>query len=83
MGATPSPGGVAGTARPPPFISRIEVDGVASVREGQVDMEPRQVHCSTGIVVSGGEDAEPYMVGTVLDSRAETPCVNEATVCAL
>ena len=37
--AKPSLEGSAGTSRPP-FISRIEVDAVASVREGQVDVEP-------------------------------------------
>ena len=40
----------------PPFISRIEVDAVVNVREGQVDVEPHQFHCSTGIMVPGNED---------------------------
>ena len=44
--------GAAGTSRSP-FISCIEVDAVASVREGQVDVGPHQFHCSTGIMVSG------------------------------
>ena len=43
-GAAPSPGGAARASRPL-FISRIEVNGVASVREGQVDIEPYQFHC--------------------------------------
>ena len=80
--AKPSLEGVAGKLRPP-FISRIGVDAVASVREGQVDVEPHQFHCSTGIMIPGGEDSEPYMVGTVLDSEAGILCVSEATVCAL
>ena len=67
--AKPSLEGIAGTSRPP-FISRIGVDAVASVREGQVDVEPHQFHCLTGIMIPGGEDSEPYMVGTVLDSGA-------------
>ena len=62
--ATPSLEGAAGTSRPP-FISRIGVDAVASVSEGQVDDEPHQFHCSTGIMVPGGEGSEPYMGGTV------------------
>ena len=75
--------GAAGTSRPP-FISRIGVDAVASVREGQVDVEPHQFHCSTGIMDTGGEDLEPYIVGTVLDSvGAGISCISDATVCAL
>ena len=50
---------------------------------GQVDVEPHQFHCSTGIMIPGGEDSEPYMVGTVLDSGAGISCVSEATVYAL
>ena len=46
----PSPEGVPGASRPP-FIIRIEVDAVASVREGQVDVEPHQFRCSTGIII--------------------------------
>ena len=80
--AKPSLEGAAGTSRPP-FISRIGVNSVASVREGQVDVEPHQFYCSTGIMVPGGEDSEPYMVGTVHDSGAGISCVSEATVCAL
>ena len=67
----------------PPFIRRIEVDAVASMREGQVDVEPHPFHCSTDIMVPGGENSKPYMVGTVLDSGAGISCVSEATVCAL
>ena len=78
----PSLEGAAGTSRPP-FISRIGVDAVAIVREGQVDVEPHQFHCSTGIMVPGGENSEPYMVGTVHDSGAGISCISEATVCAL
>ena len=66
-----------------PFISRIEVDTVASVRKGQVDVELHQFHCSKGIMVPGGEDSEPYIVGTVLDNGAGISCVSEVTVCAL
>ena len=80
--AKPSLEGAAGTSRPP-FISSNGLDAVASVREGQVDVEPHQLYCSTGIMVSGGEDSEPYMVGTILDSGAGISCVSEATVCAL
>ena len=80
--AKPSLEGAARASRPP-FISRIEVDTAASVREGQVDVEPHKFHCSTGIMVSGGEDSEPYMVGTALDSGAGISCVSEATMCAL
>ena len=78
----PSLDGAAGTSRPL-FISRIGVGAVASVREGQVDVEPHKFHCSTGIMVPGGEDSEPHMMGTVLDSGARISCVSEATVCAL
>ena len=53
------------------------------MREGQVDVEPHQFRCLTGIMVPGGEDLEPYMMGTVLDSGAGISCVSEATVCAL
>ena len=80
--AKPSPKGDAG-AWDPPFISRIEVDAVASVHEGQVDVETYRFHCSTGVMIPGGEDSEPYMVGTVLDSGAGISCVSEVTVCAL
>ena len=59
------------------------MDTVASVREGQADVKPHQCHCSTGIIVPGGEDSEPYVVGTVLDSGAGILCVSEATVCVL
>ena len=59
------------------------MDTVTSVREGQVDVEPHQLYCSTGIMVTGGEDFEPYMVGTILDSGAEISCVSEAIACAL
>ena len=60
-------------------VSRLLValHGVASVREGQVDMEPHQFHCSTGIMVLGGEDSEPYMMNTVLDSGAGILCVSD------
>ena len=34
-------------------------------------------------MVSGDEDSETYMVGTVLDSGAGISCVSEATACAL
>ena len=81
-GTTPSPGVAAGASRPP-FNCRIAVDRGTSVREGQVDVEPHQFHCSTGIMVPGGQDSEPYMVGTVLDSGAGVSFVSEATVCAL
>ena len=74
--------GAAGTSRPP-YISRIGVDAVVSVRDSQVDIEPHQIHCSTGMMVPRGEDSESYMVGTVLDSRAGILCVSEAAVCAL
>ena len=80
--AKPSSERDAGTSHPP-FYGRIEVDTVASVREGQADVKPRQCHCSTGIIVPGGEDSEPYVVGTVLDSGAGFLCVSEATVCLL
>ena len=80
--AKPSPEGAAGASRPQ-FISRIEVDTVPSVHEGQVDLEPHQFNSSTGIIVPGGEDSESYMVGTVLDSGAGISWVSEATVCAL
>ena len=56
---------------------------VASVREGQVDVEPHPFHCSTDIMDPGGEDSKPYMMGTVLDGGAGMSCVSEATVCAL
>ena len=56
---------------------------VAIVRYGQVDGEPHQFHCLTGVMVSGGEDSEPYMVGMILDSGAGISCVNEVTVCVL
>ena len=59
------------------------MDTVASVREGQVDVEPHQFHCSTGIIVPVGEDSEPCMVGTVVDSGAGISCVSEAIACAL
>ena len=78
----PSPEGAAGTSRPP-FNGRIDVGTVAIVRDGQVDVEPHQFHCSTGMMVLGGDDSEPYMVGTVLDSGAGISCVSETTVCAL
>ena len=77
-----SPDGATGASRPP-FISRIGVDAVASVREDKVDVEPHQFHRSTCIIVPGGEDSEPYMVGTVVDSGAGISCVREAAVCAL
>ena len=80
--AKPSSERDAGTSHPP-FYGRIEVDTVASVREGQADVKPHQCHCSTGIIVPGGEDSEPYVVGTVLDSGAGILCVSEATVCVL
>ena len=80
--AKPSLEGAAETSRPP-FISRIGMDAVASVREGQVDVEPHQFHCSTDIMVPGGEDSELHMMGTVLDSGVGISCVSEATVCAL
>ena len=80
--AKPSLEGAAGTSHPP-FISCIGVDAVASVREGQVDVEFHQFHCLTGIMVPGGEDSESYMIGTVLDSGAGISCVSEVTVCAL
>ena len=80
--AKPSPEGAAGTSRPP-CNGRIDVGKVAIVRDGQVDVEPHQFHCSTGMMVPGGENSEPYMVGTVLDSGAGISCVSEATVCAL
>ena len=41
------------------------------------------LHCSTGTMVPGGEDSEPYMVSTVLDSEAGISCVSEVTVYAL
>ena len=82
VGETPSPDRVAGTSRPP-LISYIEVDGVARVRERQADVEPHQVYCSMGIVVSRGEGLEPYIVGAIQDSGAEISCVSEATVSAL
>ena len=72
--AKPSLEGAAGASRPP-FICRIEVVAVASVREGKVGVEPNQFNCLTGIMVPGGEDLEPYMVGTVLNSGAES-CVS-------
>ena len=88
--ATSSSGGAArapeAEAKPPsrpPFISRIEVDAVASVRDGQLDVEPHQFYCSTGIMVPERKDSEPYMVVSVLDSGAGILCVSEATVCAL
>ena len=59
--------GAAGTSRPP-FISRIEVDAVTSVREGQVEVEPHQFYCSTGIMVSG------------VKTRSLTRCVRYLTV---
>ena len=59
------------------------MDAVASVREGQVDVETNQFYYLTGIMVPGGKDSEPYMVGTVLDSGAGISCLSEATVCAL
>ena len=34
-------------------------------------------------MITGGEDFEPYMVGTILDSGAGISCVSEATACAL
>ena len=34
-------------------------------------------------MVPGGEDSEPYMVGTVFHSGAEISCVCDATECAL
>ena len=80
--AKASPEGAAEASRLP-FISGIEVDAVASVREGQIDVECHQFYCSTGIMIPGGECSEPYMVGTVLDSGEEISCVSEATVCAL
>ena len=67
--AKPSLEGAAGTSRPP-FISRIGVDELASVCEGQVDVEPHHFHYSTGIMVPGGVDSEPFMVDTILDSGA-------------
>ena len=39
--ARSSPGGAAGASRPP-IIRRVGVDGVASVREGQVKLKPHQ-----------------------------------------
>ena len=42
------------------------MDVVASANDGLVDVEPRQFHGSTGIMVPVGEDSQPYMVGTVL-----------------
>ena len=60
----------AGTSHPP-FYGRIEVDTVASVREGQADVKPRQCHCSTGIIVPGGEDSEPYVVARYLTVERE------------
>ena len=59
------------------------MDTIAGVREGQADVKPHQFHCSTGIMVPGGEDSEPYMVSTVLDGGVGISCVSEATVCAL
>ena len=56
--ATPSPQGVVGASRPP-FSSRIEVYEVVSLREGQVDVKSPYFHCSTGIMVPGGEDWAP------------------------
>ena len=78
----PSPEGAAGVSRPP-FISRIEVDAVASVREGQVKVEPHQFHRSTGTMVLGGEDSQPYTVSMVLDRGAGVSCVSEATIYVL
>ena len=75
MEAKPSPESVAGASHPP-FISGIGVDAVASVREGQVDVEPHQFHCSTGIMVPGGEDSEPYIVGTVYLTVDRESCVS-------
>ena len=52
--AKPSPEGAAGMSRPP-FNGRIDVGTVAIVRDGQVDVEPHQFHCLTGIMVPGCE----------------------------
>ena len=71
--ATPSPEGAIGASRPP-FIHRVGMDGVASVREEQVDVETHQFDCSTSIVIPEGEDSKPYIFGTVLNSGAEISC---------
>ena len=52
-------------------------------RAAGVQCKLYKFHCSAGIMVPGGEDSEPYMVGTALDSGAGISCVSEATVCAL
>ena len=78
-GGTPSPRDAAGVSHPP-FIRRVGLDGVASMQEVKVYVEPPQFYCSTSIMVPGGKDSKPY---TVLDSRVETTCVSELTVCAL
>ena len=80
--AKPSSERAAGASRPS-FINRIQVDVVASVRGGEVEVEPHQFHCSTGMMVSGGKNSESYMVSTILDSGAGISFVSEATVCAL
>ena len=46
-------------------------------------MEPHQFNYSMGIMVPGGKDLRPYMLSTVLDSKARISCVSETTICAL
>ena len=57
--AMPSPESAAGGWHPL-FVRRVRADGVASVREGKIDVKPHQfLHCFMNIMVSGGEDVEP------------------------
>ena len=48
------------------------MDAAASMLEGQVDVKPCQFHCSTGIMVSGCEDSEPYKVARYLTVERES-----------